>query len=172
MDTTNFNSLTEDDYKKSTQKNWGRDPCGSHLVDKSLDYLSKEYFDELEKEKHDFEPWKEEEFNTLDVNGKRVLEIGFGMGCDHINLARKGAIMTGIDITEGNKTVTTAHFKAYGMPGSNLIVCDAEKLPFHDNSFDFIYSFGVLHHTPNMEQAVSEIYRVLKVGGGGLYSSL
>lgn len=170
MDTINFDSLSSDDYKAQTQKNWDKDPCGSHLVDGTYEYLSKEYFDNLEKKKYDFEPWKVAELNSLDVDGKKVLEIGYGMGCDHITLARRGAIMTGIDIIEENKTVTTAHFKVNGMQVPNLIVGDAENLPFADESFDFVYSFGVIHHTPNTDKVVAEMNRVLK--SGGVYNSL
>ena len=167
MDTVNFNALEDDEYKAQTQKNWGKDPCGSRLVSSKYEYLSKEYFDELEKRKDEFEPWKKDELASLDVAGKKVLEIGYGMGCDTITLARKGAIMTGIDITEGNKTVTTAHFKVNNMYIPDLIIGDAEHLPFADESFDFVYSFGVIHHTPNTDKVVAEMSRVLKSGGGG-----
>ena len=152
-------------YKEATKHNWGEAPCGSDLMKKSkYEYLSKEYFDELDQKKLEADSFKAEEFQTFQIKGKKVLEIGYGMGSDHLALAKKGAICHGIDITEGNRTITEKHLKLYGYQ-SELIVGDAENMPYEDNTFDFVYSFGVIHHTPNMEQAIKEIYRVLKPGG-------
>lgn len=88
-------------YKEAAQKNWGKEPCGRSAVNKRrFKYLSKEYFDELDRIKKEIEPWKEIE--KMDIDGEKVLEIGYGMGCDHLRLAKQGAVLYGIDITEGN----------------------------------------------------------------------
>lgn len=116
----------------------------------------------------------QEEFELIKpfIVGKNVLEIGYGMGRDHLELAKRGAVLSGIDITPKNLEITRAHLSVFGY-GSDLYVGDAENLPFKNNQFDFVYSFGVLHHTPNMEKAIQEVHRVLKPGGRcwiGLYN--
>lgn len=153
-----------DKYKEATKNNWGSDPCGSNLVKDEKEYLSKEYFDELDWKKLETDKWKEEEFKSFEIKGKKILEIGYGMGSDHLALAKLGAICHGIDITESNLAITEKHLALNGYR-SELIVGDAENMPYEDNSFDFVYTFGVIHHTPDMEKAVGEIYRVLKPGG-------
>lgn len=151
-------------YKEATKHNWGKDPCGSWTVTDEYEYLSKEYFDELDKKNREADTWKTEEFKTFQINGKKVLEIGYGMGSDHLALAKRGAICYGIDLTAGNLPITQRHLELNGYH-SELIVGDAENMPFEDDTFDFVYSFGVIHHTPNMEKAAEEIYRILKPGG-------
>lgn len=93
-----------------------------------------------------------------------MLEIGYGMGTDHLQLAKRGGIMHGIDIAPTSKEITEQLFKLYNY-SSELIIGDVENMPYKDSTFDFIYSFGVIHHTPNIEKAINEIYRVLKPGG-------
>ncbi|MGH2568867.1 MAG: class I SAM-dependent methyltransferase, partial [Bacteroidota bacterium] len=96
--------------------------------------------------------------------GKRVLEIGCGLGTDLLQYARGGALVTGIDLTPKSVELAKAHFALRNIL-LHALVADAENLPFDDNSFDVVYSFGVLHHTPNTEKAFDEAYRVLKPGG-------
>lgn len=164
MDTKDYKQLSDEEYKQQSQLNWGKAPCGSNYAEG--EYLSKEYFDDLERSRYQIQDWQLSEFDTFDIKGKQVLEIGFGMGTDHLSLARRGGIMHGIDITPGNKSITEKRFALYGYE-TELVIGDAEHLPYADDSFDFVYSFGVLHHTPNMQAAIDEIYRVLKPGGGG-----
>lgn len=93
-----------------------------------------------------------------------LLEVGCSMGNDSFELAKRGFQVTGIDITEKAIDLIRQRFTLYQMPG-DFRVADAENLPFDDNSFDVVYSFGVLHHTPNTEGAIEEIRRVLKPHG-------
>jgi ubiquinone/menaquinone biosynthesis C-methylase UbiE len=95
---------------------------------------------------------------------KNTLEIGVGLGSDHMKLAEAGAILTGVDITTRSINHTRRRFELLNYE-SKLFVADVEALPFTDNEFDAIYSWGVLHHTPNTQKAVEEVYRVLKPGG-------
>lgn len=77
-------------YKEASKHNWGNDPCGAHTADTNkVEYLSKEYFDLLDKKRIEAEPWMPEEFDKMGINGKKVLEIGYGMGRDHLQLARR-----------------------------------------------------------------------------------
>lgn len=92
------------------------------------------------------------------------MEIGCGVGTDLASYAKAGAIVTGCDLTFRSVELARSQFSAYGLKGK-FLVGDAENLPFPSKEFDVVYSFGVLHHTPNIQQAIDEIYRVLKPGG-------
>lgn len=104
----------------------------------------------------------EAEFNKH--KGEKVLEIGCGMGIDLLQFAKGGANVTGIDLTEKAIQNTKSHFAHRDMQGTFLTM-NSEKLAFADNTFDVVYSFGVLHHTVNTQKAIDEVYRVLKPGG-------
>lgn len=97
-------------------------------------------------------------------SGKRVLEIGVGLGADFLRWARAGAQLTGVDLTERAVARTRSRLEEEGM-SADLRVADAEHLPFADESFDIVYSWGVLHHTPNPPAALAEAQRVLAPGG-------
>ena len=97
--------------------------------------------------------------------GLKVLEVGVGLGADHQQFAEAGAELYGIDLTEKAVEHTRKRLAYLGWE-SNLSVGDAEELDFPDESFDLVYSWGVLHHSPNTHKAISEVYRVLKRGGG------
>lgn len=98
------------------------------------------------------------------AQGKRVLEIGVGMGADFVRWSRAGAFPTGVDLTERAAELTHRRVQAESRDGA-VLVGDAERLPFADASFDWVYSWGVLHHTPNTSAAVKEAIRVLRPGG-------
>lgn len=96
--------------------------------------------------------------------GDKILEIGCGVGMDSLEYAKGGAFVYGIDITKSAIKLTKERFKLNNLKG-NFKVMNAENLTFKDDTFDFVYSFGVLHHTPNIEKAINEIGRVLKQEG-------
>ncbi len=100
---------------------------------------------------------------------KRVLDIGCGNGWLVWNFAKNGAKITGVDLTPNAVELTQKRLAVYNLEG-NIQVANAEQLPFPNGSFDYMTSAGVLHHTPNTEQAVSEAVRVLRVGGRGMIS--
>lgn len=87
-----------------------------------------------------------------------------GLGADHQRFAEAGAVLTGVDLTPHAIEMTRQRFKKLGLK-SNLKVGDAECLNFPANSFDIVYSWGVIHHSPDTQKAVNEIFRVLKPGG-------
>lgn len=97
--------------------------------------------------------------------GEKVLEIGVGVGTDLIQFAKHGAIVSGIDLTENAIEMTKKNFELKGVKYKTLQTENAEDLSFEDNSFDLVYSFGVLHHTSHTDVAIKEIYRVLKDEG-------
>ena len=101
------------------------------------------------------------------LQGKKVLEIGPGAGGHSALFAKYGAIMVSADLTKSRALATQAKFDlmADAAEGCQAMQSDAENLPFADNSFDIVYSNGVLHHTPDTERSIDEVYRVLKPGG-------
>jgi 2-polyprenyl-3-methyl-5-hydroxy-6-metoxy-1,4-benzoquinol methylase len=103
-------------------------------------------------------------FDYERLRGKRVLEIGCGMGCMASQWALQGADITAIDLNPVAIEKTTQRFELFELKG-RIMEVDAETLPFPDATFDYVYSWGVIHHTPDIEKAAREMYRVLKPGG-------
>jgi SAM-dependent methyltransferase len=95
--------------------------------------------------------------------GKRVLEIGCGMGCMAMNWARQGALLSAVDLNPVAVAQTKRRFELYGLSG-DIRQADGEALPFDNDTFDFGYSWGVLHHTPGIRKAIGELFRVVKPG--------
>lgn len=162
LDTLDFSSIPDQEYKKEASRNWIQTPCGSNYSDKSE--LTREYFDQIEEHRYETHPWLLKSIQSLDVRGKTVLEIGCGLGTDHLALARNGGIMHALDLGQRNLKITSHRLNIYGY-STKPVQGDGEHLPFEDESMDFVYSFGVLHHFPDTKRAVSEIFRVLKPGG-------
>jgi SAM-dependent methyltransferase len=97
--------------------------------------------------------------------GRTVLEIGTGMGADHQQWARHAPrLLVGMDLTSRAVAHTRDRLASSGHR-SRLVVADSESLPFPSAAFDLVYSWGVIHHTPDTPAAVGEIRRVLKPGG-------
>jgi ubiquinone/menaquinone biosynthesis C-methylase UbiE len=162
FNTITFESCSSEEYKEQTKVQWSDAPCGANYTQEEI--LSRKYFEEIEKYRYRTHPWIKAAIDGFDIKGKDVLEIGFGVGTDHLNLARRGGKMHGIDLTPKHHDITRARLFLYGFE-SNLLIRDAEKLPYENESFDFVYSFGVVHHTPDTKKAIAEVYRVLKPGG-------
>lgn len=99
--------------------------------------------------------------------GKKVLEVGSGGGSHSALFANHGATVTAIDLTMDRARATAGKFEllADRAAGCHALQGDAENLPFSDSTFDIVYSNGVLHHSPDTEMAISEVFRVLRPGG-------
>lgn len=98
------------------------------------------------------------------VAGKAVLEIGCGMGTHAALLAKAGADLTAVDITDNAVEMTRRRFQSFGLRG-RIQQADAEHLPFEDATFDVVWSWGVIHHSSSTEKCLEEITRVLREGG-------
>ena len=171
MTTSDTEKEWDEQVRAEAQAQWGHDPAGSsHAGDAELG--TPESFRNVERQRYIEQPWMHRTFRYERYSGQRVLEIGVGLGTDHLQFARAGAKTTGIDLTPRCIELTAERIEQEGLE-SDLRVMDAERLEFEDDSFDAVYSFGVLHHVPSTERAFQEVRRVLKPGGvflGGLYS--
>ncbi len=99
-----------------------------------------------------------------DLKGKDVLDMGCGSGCETVIAARAGANVTAVDFTQTAIDLTRHLLSEYNLT-ARLECCNIKSLPFPDNSFDFIFSIGVIHHIDVPEEAVKEAYRVLRPNG-------
>lgn len=106
-----------------------------------------------------------------DIENKKILELGCGTGEQTIKALRAGAFVTAIDISPKSVELVIEKAKNLENLDSHLtaLVEDAHHLSFCDNTFDVIIGNGILHHLPQLSQAISEIYRVLKPGGHAVF---
>ncbi|MDX6405898.1 MAG: hypothetical protein QOH70_3353 [Blastocatellia bacterium] len=152
------------DEKQRAREQWGEDPCGA-VYGRGHEFGTREFFDAVERHRYtDYAPWMPEVMGFKDFAGARLLEVGCGMGTDLLQFARAGASVTGVDLTPRSIQISRQHFAVYGARGE-FAISDGEHLPFADESFDVVYSNGVLHHTPDTAGAVREVHRVLRPGG-------
>lgn len=148
--------------KQKVREHWEAETCGARYGDPNADRLA--FFEEIERTRYEQDYMLRQFARFESSKGKRVLEVGLGTGTDFIQWARAGAEVHGVDLTEASIRYVEERLALYGLPGFPR-VGDAEALDFPDNSFDVYYSWGVLHHTPNMEAAIAEAHRVLRPGG-------
>jgi SAM-dependent methyltransferase len=150
--------------KERAREQWSHDPAGA-VYGREHEFGTREFFDAVERHRYsEYAPWMPEVMGFNDFALARLLEIGCGMGTDLLQFARGGAEVTGIDLTARSIEISRQHFAVYGARG-DFAITDGESLPFADESFDVVYSNGVLHHTPDTAGAVREVYRVLRPGG-------
>jgi len=151
--------------KNDVQEFWNRNVCQTEFL-KTGQRGSEKFFQEAEQLRYKYHFYLPDLFNWIAIQkpSGKLLEIGCSMGTDLLQLAKRGLNVTGIDLTEAGINLARQRFELYGIP-AELKVDDAENLSFPNNSFDVVYSFGVLHHTPDTQKSIDEVYRVLKPGG-------
>jgi len=155
---------TGDAYKDEVQRQWNENPVGSQYIRHAQPHTL-DWFLEAERYRYDeYAPWMPDLMEFTQHRGERVLEIGGGMGTDLAQFAASGATVTDLDLSIGHLNHAKENFRLRGLDGQFLHQ-DAERLNVESDSFDVVYSNGVLHHTPNTYHVVDEIYRVLKPGG-------
>jgi len=103
----------------------------------------------------------------LDYNfsGKKVLVVGAGTGAEFVVFAKKGAEVYGVEPNSDATEILKAKCEGNNIGLDRIIKGTAEKLPFPDEHFDFVYCYTVLEHVQNVEKALLEMVRVAKVGG-------
>jgi SAM-dependent methyltransferase len=141
---------------------WQAHPCAAKLA--ASEPGSAGFYAEVERAKLESEPHEPSFADFAAWSGRDVLEIGCGVGIDTARFARAGARVTAIDLTEQAVSLTRALLELEELPGT-VMVADSESLPFAADSFDLVYSWGVLHHTPRIGRALAEAHRVLRPGG-------
>jgi 2-polyprenyl-3-methyl-5-hydroxy-6-metoxy-1,4-benzoquinol methylase len=137
---------------------WNARPCNIRHSQRPVG--SKEYFDEVEARKYFVEPHIPGFAEFPRWAGKRVLEIGCGIGTDTINFARAGAQVTAVDLSDESLTLARQRAEVFGL--SNRIrfyAADAERLAdtVPPEPYDLVYSFGVIHHTPHPERVIRQV---------------
>lgn len=151
-----------DATKDDVREFWDAASCGEVYAEGAE---GAEAFARQAARRYELEPYIAEFAGFADGAGKDVLEIGVGMGADHLQWAAAGPrSLVGVDLTPRAVEWTTQRLAAAGYE-PDVRVADAEALPFDDDSFDLVYSWGVLHHSPDTPQCFREVARVLRPGG-------
>jgi SAM-dependent methyltransferase len=154
--------------ERTVQEFWQEHACG----DTQVGGLHERFGDDYEKFFSDYDRFRYRNerhlpacLDALNVAGKRVLEIGLGEGADSEQLIRRGAAWSGVDLTAESIERVGVRLALRNLPYEELRQGSVLRLPFADGSFDVVFSHGVLHHVPGIQQAQREIHRVLRPGG-------
>jgi len=148
--------------QERVREHWNRQPCDSELSTREAS--SRDFYLEVEQQRYALQPHILECLGWIDWRGKRVLEVGAGIGTDARRIIAAGGLYTGVNIDRGSAEATARALRVFAVPGVSL-QRDARSLDFSAESFDVVYSFGVLQHIPEVARAVAEIRRVLAPGG-------
>ncbi len=154
--------------EQTVQSFWQEHACG----DAQMGGLRDRFHDDYERFFTDYDVFRYQTerhipacIAALNVAGKRVLEIGLGEGSDSERLIREGARWSGIDLTAESTERVRTRLTLRELPFEQLRQGSVLDLPFADNSFDLVFSHGVLHHVPDVLEAQREISRVLRPDG-------
>ena len=155
-------SEANQNLKERVRAFWQANPCGVKFAD--AEPGTRRFYELVEAHRYATEWHIPSAADFAGARGLQVLEIGCGLGTDGAQFAKAGANYTGVDLTEAAIELARRRFELFNLPG-NFKTADAENLSFADDSFDLVYSHGVLHHTPDTAKAIREIHRVLRPGG-------
>jgi ubiquinone/menaquinone biosynthesis C-methylase UbiE len=136
---------------------WNAEPCGTRYLGE------KSEFDAHAHARYQLEPHIADFAGFASARGQRVLEIGVGMGADYEQWLKAGALASGVDLSSVSLERTRRRCELAGFI-PDLHLADAENLPFAANSFDVVYSYGVMHHSTDTAKCMREACRVLKPG--------
>ena len=141
---------------KDVKKFWDNRPCNIQHSSKELGSL--EYFNEVSKKKFYVEPHILDFTKFPQWKNKKVLEIGCGLATVGINFALSGSEYTGVELSNESLALAKKRFNVYGMNGK-FYSGNAEQLSSFVpvETYDLVYSFGVIHHSPHPERIISEI---------------
>jgi SAM-dependent methyltransferase len=163
-----------DSTQEAVRRYWDAHPLGmQYVTDRSIEVGSPEFFEHVRPWMNPYKfPWIMEriEREASLLRGKHLLEIGCGMGFDSVEFLRRGVRVTAIDLTPTAVTLARRHFELLGLEPEDVRVDSALDLSFPDESFDAVWSNGVLHATGDTRRAVAEVRRVLAPGGRAIIS--
>jgi ubiquinone/menaquinone biosynthesis C-methylase UbiE len=148
--------------KERVRSFWQANPCGTKFA--NAEPGTRRFYELVEGHRYRTEWHIPKAAGFAETKGLKVLEIGCGLGTDGAQFAKTGADYTGVDLTDAAIELARRRFQLFNLPGQ-FQTADAERLEFADETFDLVYSHGVLHHTPDIAAAISEIHRVLKPRG-------
>lgn len=150
--------------KWRVKEHWEQEACGERYGDETNRRL---FFETISEARYNLEPYIPTFADFPSAQGKTVLEIGVGAGADFQNWCTHALHATGVDLTEKAIALTRERLQINSIPPERftLQTADAEALPLNSDSFDLVYSWGVLHHTPDTPKSFREVLRVLKPGG-------
>jgi len=151
-------AVTSPELKTRVAEFWNAEPCGTRYLEDGREFAAHA------ESRYALEPHIPAFAKFAESAGLRVLEIGVGMGADYEQWLKAGAIATGVDLSAASLAQARRRCHLAGLE-SDLHLADAESLPFADRTFDVVYSYGVLHHSPDTEKCLREAWRVLKPGG-------
>jgi 2-polyprenyl-3-methyl-5-hydroxy-6-metoxy-1,4-benzoquinol methylase len=141
---------------------WNARPCNIRHSRKEIG--TRAYFDEVEHRKYFVEPHIPQFAEFDRWKGRRVLEIGCGLGTDTVNFARAGAHVTAVELSERSADIARQRVEVYGLSDRVTIhVGNAEELPsiVAPQTFDLVYSFGVIHHSPHPRRIIEHVMRYM-----------
>jgi SAM-dependent methyltransferase len=154
----------EEMSEQAIREFWNAHPCGEGLVE-SLRADHEAFFRRYDAFRYRQESHILKRLDAIDFQGRHVLEIGLGQGADSEQIIRRGAIWSGLDLSQESVSRVSTRLRLRGLPYQRLECGSALALPFPDNCFDLVFSHGVLHHIPDVIAAQKEIARVVKPGG-------
>ena len=146
---------------------WNRNPCGDLQVG-GLEQSRgnyEEFFTNYDSFRYRREAHILRCLDAIEFTGKKVLEIGLGQGADSEQLIKRGAIWSGLDLTPESVARVQTRFSLRELPYQSLKQGSVLQIPYEDNTFDIVFSHGVLHHVPDVLAAQREIHRVLRSDG-------
>lgn len=146
--------------KTAVREYWNTESCGERYGVGD----EREFYESHARARYHIEPWIRPFARFEEGRGRRVLEVGVGMGADYLEWLRHGAHAVGVDFTPRAIAHTSRRCALAGQR-ARLAVTDGERLPFPDETFDIYYSWGVAHHSPDTAAVFAEAARVLKPGG-------
>ena len=163
-----FMPQESDTNVKADIRAWWGDLYQQLYADNDAKLTVEDYSSQLDHLEDFFEKTDHLAVNEMPIKelaGKKVLEIGSGSGANSALFKKHGADIVSVDITPERVKSTALKFRVVAGGPGRAYQADAERLPFRDESFDIVYSNGVLHHSENTENGISEVRRVLKPGG-------
>ncbi len=144
---------------------WGAHPCGEQFVPGADNVGYERFFTEYDRFRYTREAHIPRCLDEVAFDGRKVLEIGLGLGADAEQIIRRGGRWSGIDLTAESVDRVRTRMELRDLPYDEIRQGSVLQLPFADDSFDVVFSHGVLHHVPDIVQAQSEMARVLRPSG-------
>jgi SAM-dependent methyltransferase len=151
----------------SIQRYWNERIHDLEMTDRAVG--TREFFDDLDEYRFDKLRYLPRLVDFSGYRGRRVLEVGCGIGTDLVRFARGGAEVTGVDLSATAIDLTRRNFDWHGVAAKELRVADGERLPFADASFDVTYAHGVVQYTADASRLIEECHRVLVPGGEAIF---